>query len=228
VLVRYAASPREATVATNFEEVRHVIDTNVTGSVHLVQLVTRTMRSRGQGRILLTGSVAGFIPCTYQAVYNARRRRRCQRLEEQAAVGDCVRHARPCSGRTTSAHGRTGIDDEAAGIRTRRAMTRSASDVNGFRRPVLVPATGPALLIHVINDLAFKSLLCMTVVVSPLIALRPDQFHQLSALGLEACFDGSSEPRDTYCFIDSLITVTIREALPPVRGDGMFVAKQNA
>jgi short-subunit dehydrogenase len=29
------------------------------------------MRSRGKGRILITGSIAGFIPGTYQAVYNA-------------------------------------------------------------------------------------------------------------------------------------------------------------
>jgi short-subunit dehydrogenase len=28
------------------------------------------MRSRGTGRILLTGSIAGFMPGTYQAVYN--------------------------------------------------------------------------------------------------------------------------------------------------------------
>ena len=49
---------------------RHVIDTNVTGTVYLVQLVGRAMRSRGQGRILLTGSIAGFMPGTYQAVYN--------------------------------------------------------------------------------------------------------------------------------------------------------------
>jgi len=35
-----------------------------------VQLVGRTMRSRGQGRILLTGSIAGFMPGTYAAVYN--------------------------------------------------------------------------------------------------------------------------------------------------------------
>ena len=28
------------------------------------------MRARGQGRILLTGSIAGFMPGTYQAVYN--------------------------------------------------------------------------------------------------------------------------------------------------------------
>ena len=29
------------------------------------------MRARGQGRILITGSIAGFMPGTYQAVYNA-------------------------------------------------------------------------------------------------------------------------------------------------------------
>ena len=54
----------------DIQEVRHVIDTNVTGTIYLVQLVDRAMRSRGQGRILLTGSIAGFMPGTYQAVYN--------------------------------------------------------------------------------------------------------------------------------------------------------------
>jgi short-subunit dehydrogenase len=54
----------------DFEAVRHVIDTNVTGTMYLVQLVGRTMRERGKGRILLTGSIAGFMPGTYQAVYN--------------------------------------------------------------------------------------------------------------------------------------------------------------
>lgn len=54
----------------DFAEVRHVIDTNVTGTVYLVQLVGGAMRSRGQGRILLTGSIAGFMPGTYHAVYN--------------------------------------------------------------------------------------------------------------------------------------------------------------
>src|SRR3569832_1665806 len=29
------------------------------------------MKNRGQGRILITGSIAGFMPGTYQAVYNA-------------------------------------------------------------------------------------------------------------------------------------------------------------
>jgi len=54
----------------DFDDVRHVIDTNITGTVYLVQLAGRQMRGRGQGRILLTGSIAGFIPGTYQAVYN--------------------------------------------------------------------------------------------------------------------------------------------------------------
>jgi uncharacterized protein len=54
----------------NFDDVRHVIDTNVTGTVLLLQKVGRDMRSRGQGRILITGSIAGFMPGTYQAVYN--------------------------------------------------------------------------------------------------------------------------------------------------------------
>jgi short-subunit dehydrogenase len=54
----------------NFDEVRHVIDTNITGTLSLIQKVGRDMRIRGQGRILITGSVAGFMPGTFQAVYN--------------------------------------------------------------------------------------------------------------------------------------------------------------
>lgn len=53
-----------------FEEIRHVIDTNVTGTLCLIQKVGRDMRERGGGRILITGSIAGFMPGTYQAVYN--------------------------------------------------------------------------------------------------------------------------------------------------------------
>jgi short-subunit dehydrogenase len=47
-----------------------VIDTNITGTIYLIQKVGRDMRSRGQGRILITGSIAGFMPGTFQAVYN--------------------------------------------------------------------------------------------------------------------------------------------------------------
>ncbi|HEY0369978.1 MAG TPA: SDR family NAD(P)-dependent oxidoreductase [Chthoniobacterales bacterium] len=54
----------------DFGEVRHVIDTNITGTIYLIQRVGREMRARRKGRILLTGSVAGFMPGSFQAVYN--------------------------------------------------------------------------------------------------------------------------------------------------------------
>jgi uncharacterized protein len=53
-----------------FSAVRHVIDTNLTGTLDLIQRVGRDMRARRRGRILITGSIAGFIPGTYHAVYN--------------------------------------------------------------------------------------------------------------------------------------------------------------
>jgi short-subunit dehydrogenase len=49
---------------------RRVVDTNITGTLLLVQKVGRDMRCSGAGRILITGSIAGFMPGTYQAVYN--------------------------------------------------------------------------------------------------------------------------------------------------------------
>lgn len=54
----------------DFEEARKVVDTNITGTIYLVQQIGNHMRARGQGRILLTGSIAGFMPGSYQAVYN--------------------------------------------------------------------------------------------------------------------------------------------------------------
>jgi short-subunit dehydrogenase len=53
-----------------FDDMRYVIDTNITGTVYLIHKVAQQMRSRGHGRILITGSIAGFMPGTYQAVYN--------------------------------------------------------------------------------------------------------------------------------------------------------------
>ncbi|HEY8253941.1 MAG TPA: SDR family NAD(P)-dependent oxidoreductase [Rhizomicrobium sp.] len=49
---------------------RHVVDTNVTGTIYLIHELGRRMRDAGQGRILITGSIAGFMPGSYQAVYN--------------------------------------------------------------------------------------------------------------------------------------------------------------
>ncbi len=54
----------------DWREVRQVIDTNVTGTIYLVQRIGRDMRGRGAGRILITGSIAGYLAGSYQAVYN--------------------------------------------------------------------------------------------------------------------------------------------------------------
>lgn len=51
-------------------EWRHVVDTNVTGTVYLVQQVAKAMVARDEGRILITGSIAGHIAGAFQAVYN--------------------------------------------------------------------------------------------------------------------------------------------------------------
>ena len=54
----------------DFDEVRHVIDTNITGTTYLIQQVARDMVELGSGRILITGSIAGYMPGAFQAVYN--------------------------------------------------------------------------------------------------------------------------------------------------------------
>ncbi len=54
----------------DFEGVERVINTNITGTLYLIQKIARDMRKRRSGRILITGSIAGFAPGSYQAVYN--------------------------------------------------------------------------------------------------------------------------------------------------------------
>jgi len=54
----------------DFGQIRHVIDTNITGTVYLIHRIGNDMRRRNAGRILITGSIAGFIPGSFQAVYN--------------------------------------------------------------------------------------------------------------------------------------------------------------
>jgi uncharacterized protein len=55
----------------DFVSVRHVIDTNITGTLYLIQKVGRDMRAARSGRILITGSIAGYTPGMYHAVYHA-------------------------------------------------------------------------------------------------------------------------------------------------------------
>ena len=54
----------------DFDEARRVVDTNITGTIYLLHRIGNVMRERGRGMILITGSIAGYIPGTFQAVYN--------------------------------------------------------------------------------------------------------------------------------------------------------------
>jgi len=51
-----------------FDEVLRV---NIIGTTDLLHRTVRKMRQQGNGRILITGSIAGWIPGSYHAVYNA-------------------------------------------------------------------------------------------------------------------------------------------------------------
>ncbi|TPL45570.1 SDR family NAD(P)-dependent oxidoreductase [Mesorhizobium sp. B2-4-4] len=57
-------------VDQDWGKIRRIIDTNITGTVYLAHQLGAKMARRGRGRILFTGSIAGFMPGTFQAVYN--------------------------------------------------------------------------------------------------------------------------------------------------------------
>jgi len=52
------------------EDWRHVVDTNITGTAYLLQRVLPDMVARNEGKVMVVGSVAGYIPGAFQAVYN--------------------------------------------------------------------------------------------------------------------------------------------------------------
>jgi short-subunit dehydrogenase len=54
----------------DFKRARLVIETNIVGTVYLIHKIGNEMRQRNAGKILITGSIAGFIPGSFQAVYN--------------------------------------------------------------------------------------------------------------------------------------------------------------
>ena len=54
-----------------WDDIAHVIDTNVKGTVSLVHKIGARMVLREKGRILVTGSIAGDMPGAYQLVYNS-------------------------------------------------------------------------------------------------------------------------------------------------------------
>ncbi len=56
---------------TDLEEELNMIQLNVTSTVHLAKRILQQMVPRGQGRILITSSIAGTMPTPLEAVYGA-------------------------------------------------------------------------------------------------------------------------------------------------------------
>jgi short-subunit dehydrogenase len=54
----------------DLEAALRVAHTNIDGTICLIHQVGNDMRARARGRILITGSIAGLMPGSYQAVYN--------------------------------------------------------------------------------------------------------------------------------------------------------------
>ncbi|HEV7613653.1 MAG TPA: SDR family NAD(P)-dependent oxidoreductase [Steroidobacteraceae bacterium] len=54
----------------DIDQALKVAHTNIDGTIYLVHNVGKEMRDRRQGRILITGSIAGLMPGAFQAVYN--------------------------------------------------------------------------------------------------------------------------------------------------------------
>jgi short-subunit dehydrogenase len=52
------------------DEWQHVINTDITGTLLLIQPIVQRMVQRGEGRVLITGSIAGHLAGAFQAVYN--------------------------------------------------------------------------------------------------------------------------------------------------------------
>jgi short-subunit dehydrogenase len=56
---------------TALEDELEIVDLNCRSTVHLAKRLLPGMVQRGQGRVLITSSIASTMPGTYQAVYNA-------------------------------------------------------------------------------------------------------------------------------------------------------------
>lgn len=58
-------------VDQDFADISKVIALNVTGTTYLLHRFLRDMVQRNEGRVLVTGSIGGIMPGSFQAVYNA-------------------------------------------------------------------------------------------------------------------------------------------------------------
>ncbi|MDM0040773.1 oxidoreductase [Variovorax sp. J22G21] len=56
---------------SSIEQAQSIFDTNFFGMVRMIRAVVPHMRSQGDGRIINIGSVLGFLPMPYMALYSA-------------------------------------------------------------------------------------------------------------------------------------------------------------
>ena len=61
----------EAFLDQDFANVTQLLRTNIEGTLGVIHKVAHDMRARHNGRILITGSIAAYVPGPFQASYNA-------------------------------------------------------------------------------------------------------------------------------------------------------------
>ena len=88
VLVNNAGIALEGALEeTTIGEFKNVVETNLFGTVRMMQAVLPIMRKQRGGRIVNMGSVMAFLPMPYSSAYCARHRRspNCSRLTDWGA-----------------------------------------------------------------------------------------------------------------------------------------------
>lgn len=70
LIANAGAGARGAFLDQPWDDAKFVIQTNVLGTLALLHRAGRRMKARGKGRILVTGSIAGHMPGSFNAVYN--------------------------------------------------------------------------------------------------------------------------------------------------------------
>lgn len=71
LMANAGAGQGHAFVEQDWPKLREAIGLNVTGTTLLIHRALPRMLARKEGRILITGSIAGYMPGAFQAVYNA-------------------------------------------------------------------------------------------------------------------------------------------------------------
>ncbi|MBV9759531.1 MAG: SDR family NAD(P)-dependent oxidoreductase [Acidobacteriaceae bacterium] len=105
-------------IETDLKEEMDMVRLNVMSTLHLTKYAAKTMAARGQGRILITSSIAGTMPTPYEAVYGATKafdRSLSQSIREELKdTGVTVTTLMPGATETNFFH-RAGADDTKLG-----------------------------------------------------------------------------------------------------------------